>query len=164
MGLSVVWIAVGIAVWIAPGARRAGAGPRGTDRAIRIGTEKLMVKGSTVTFAQASGALLCSPSSPGCPASEWCAGGVTRGMQGCMSSSVHARIVFRTREGVRVRVRGPRTTTGRLYHSASPVGGPGPCQLRSAAPSRLAPAGDPKKAEIAQAMVPLAGALARGGG
>ena len=73
MGLSVVWIAVGIAVWIAPGARRAGAGPCGTDRAIRIGTEKLMVKGSTVTFAQASGALLCSPSSPGCPASEWCA-------------------------------------------------------------------------------------------
>ena len=53
MGLSVVWIAVGIAVWIAPGARRAGAGPRRTDRAIRIGTEKLMVIGSTVTFAQA---------------------------------------------------------------------------------------------------------------
>ena len=53
MGLSVVWIAVGIAVWIAPGGHAApGPARGGTDRAIRIGTEKLMVIGSTVTFAQ----------------------------------------------------------------------------------------------------------------
>lgn len=32
----------------------------------------------------------CSPSSPGCPASEWCAGGVTCSIQGWMSPSVHA--------------------------------------------------------------------------